>query len=57
MTQIDAVCLSDEQQKNLNELLRVCELLVKGKRICMDPSWFPGIVDKLADALDKIKNS
>ncbi len=57
MTQIDAVCLSDEQLKNLNELLRVCELLVKGKRIGMDPSWFPGIIDKLAAALDKIKNS
>ncbi len=54
---VDAVCLSEEQQKLLNELLTACRLTVKAKQIKMPGTEEPAIgfcIDKIAGVLKKI---
>jgi len=54
---IDVLCLTEEQQQNLNELLAACRFIVDVKRLKMPGSSETAIsyaVDKIATALNKI---
>jgi len=54
---IDLPGLTPDQQAHLNEVLKICELLVKAKSVIIDhPQSYLYWVGKLADALNKLKN-
>jgi len=51
---VDVLCLTEEQQQNLNELLTACRFLVEAKRIGMAESAINYAVDQVAAVIRKI---
>jgi len=51
---VDVLCLTEEQQQNLNELLIACRFLVEAKRIGMAESPINYAVDQVAAVIRKI---
>lgn len=51
---MDPICLTQEQQQNLNDLVKACQFLVELKRRGMAESAIDSI-DQVAAALNKIK--
>jgi len=51
---IDVLCLTEEQQQNLNELLTACRFLVEAKRLRMADSAIVYGIDQIAAVIRKI---
>ena len=51
---IDVLCLTEEQQQNLNELLTACRFLVEVKRMKMADSAIAYGIDQVAAVIRKI---
>ncbi len=54
---IDVLCLSEEQRRDLDELLKACQFIVKLKRLNMPGTSETAIsfgIDKVAAVLNKI---
>jgi len=51
---IDVLCLTEEQQRNLDELLKACRLLLKVKRLRMANSAIDYSIDQIAAVIRKI---
>jgi hypothetical protein len=51
---IDVLCLTEEQQQNLDELLKACRFLVDVKRLKMADSAITYGIDKIAAVIRKI---
>jgi len=51
---IDVLCLTEEQQRNLDELLKACRFLIEAKRIEMAKSAIDYGIDQIAAVLRKI---
>jgi len=51
---IDVLCLTEEQQQNLNELLKACRLLVEGKKLKMADSAIDFLIGQVAGVIRKI---
>jgi len=51
---IDILCLTHEQQQNLNDLLKACRFLVNAKGIQMADSAIAYSIDQIAAVLRKI---
>jgi hypothetical protein len=51
---IDVLCLTEEQQQNLNELLKACRFLVEVKRMKMADSAIAYGIDQIAAVIRKI---
>ncbi len=51
---IDILCLTQEQQQNLNDLLKACRFLINAKRLQMADSAIVYSIDQIAAVLRKI---
>jgi len=51
---IDVLCLTEEQQRNLDELLKACRLLLEVKRLRMADSAIDYSIDQIAAVIRKI---
>ncbi len=51
---VDVLCLTEEQQQNLNDLLKACRLLLEVKRLRMANSAIDYSIDQIAAVIRKI---
>jgi len=51
---VDVLCLTEEQQQNLNELLTACRFLVDAKKLNMADSAVTYGISKVAAVINKI---
>jgi len=51
---IDVLCLTEEQQRNLDELLKACRFLIELKRRGMAESAISYAIDQIAGVIKKI---
>ena len=51
---IDVLCLTEEQQQNLNELMKACRFLLEIKRLRMADSAVTYSIDQIAAVIRKI---
>jgi hypothetical protein len=51
---IDPLCLAEDQQQNLNDLVKACRFLIEVKRLEMAESAISFAIDQIAAAVRKI---
>ncbi len=51
---IDPLCLAEDQQQNLNDLVKACRFLIEVKRLKMADSAIDYSIDQIAAVIHKI---